>query len=171
MKKILLFCIILGAALPAMSQKVTNESSLLLGYQRYFKDTMSSLGMINVGYTLFSEHESLYRFTRRSRFTASALLNPGKKQYGLQVSGSYSYLLAVGFSANVTREIPFVEKNWALRLSPFVGLDFWFLSFHIGYNLTSYAFPALAEPVLTTKPWNYTLNAYIPLKRNKNMYR
>jgi len=99
------------------------------------------------------------------------LLNPTAHLYGLQVGGSYSYVAAIGFNANVIREFPLKDGSWKLNLNPFVGLDFWFMSFHIGYNLQAELQSPFTPPGPPLGKLNYTFNIYWPLKRNKRMYR
>lgn len=169
MKK-LLVCILFGIlAINGMAQRKPMESSLLVGYQRYFLD--SSMGFLNIGYTGFFEHESLYHFTKRSRFNASALINPFTNTYGLQVGGSYSYVATGGVNMNVLRTVPLSDRLWRVNINPFVGIDIWFLSFHIGYNLQLELQPPLTPEPPPLSKFSYTINAYWPLKRNKQMYR
>lgn len=170
MKKVLLLFVLLTAlAFQSEAQRKPMESSLLVGYQKYFP--VYPLGMFQLGYTGFFEHEGLTHFTRRTRFTANAMFNPMRSMYGLQVGGSYSYLFAAGFNFNLMREFPLVERTWLGNLNPFVGLDFWFFSFHVGYNVQIELNPPLAAPPPSVGRLNFTLNAYIPLRRNKSMYR
>ena len=169
MKKVILFIFLLGTAWQLHAQRKPMESSLLIGYKKYFAD--APLGMVQLGYTGFFEHEGLDHFTRRSRFMANALFNPMRKFYGMQIGASYSYLFAGGFTINVIRQVPLVERTWQANLNPFVGLDFWFCSFHIGYNLQVELHPPLTPPPPAIGRLNYTLNIYWPLKRNKGMYR
>jgi hypothetical protein len=153
------------------AQKPPGEPSLLLGYQRYFRDVLGPVGFANLGYTRFFEHGSLYRFNRYSRFAASALINPVRSLYGLQISGSYSYIITGGVHVNVIRQVPFIVRTWQGNIEPFLGIDIWFLSFHIGYNLQVELHPPLTPPPPAIGRISYTLNAYWPLKRNKSMYR
>ncbi|MBI3141276.1 MAG: hypothetical protein HYZ16_00460 [Bacteroidetes bacterium] len=154
-----------------LAQKPPGEPSLLLGYQRYFRDVLGPVGFANLGYTRFFEHGSLYRFNRYSRFAASALINPVRSLYGLQISGSYSYIITGGVHVNVIRQVPFIVRTWQGNIEPFLGIDIWFLSFHIGYNLQVELHPPLTPPPPAIGRISYTLNAYWPLKRNKSMYR
>lgn len=170
MKKVLLLLLLCaGTVFHSHAQRKPMESSLLIGYQKYFP--VYPLGMFQLGYTGFFEHESLTHFTRRSRFTANTMINPIRNMYGIQVGGSYSYLFAAGFNFNLIREFPLVERTWQGNLNPFVGLDFWFFSFHVGYNIQLELNPPLASPPPPIGRLNFTLNLYIPLKRNKGMYR
>lgn len=185
MHKILLTFIISFFAAECFAQRLPMEPSLIVGYQHFFKGNMeltdtlgnpytvdvAPRGFLNLGYSAFFEKESNYAFTRRVRFNASALLNPFQKQYGLQLGGSYSYVIAGGFNVNVIRQIPLVERTWMINLTPQVGIDIWFMSFMIGYNLQAYLQPFNAPPPPPLSKWTYTLNAYWPLKRNKKMYR
>lgn len=152
-----------------IAQRKPMEPSLLVGYQRYFQD--STMGFLNIGYSGFFEHESLYHFTKRSRFSASALVNPWTNVYGLQVGGSYSYVATGGVNMNIMRQVPLSDRLWRINVNPFVGIDIWFLSFHIGYNLQIELQPPLAPEPPPLGKLNYTVNAYLPLKRNKRMYR
>ena len=183
MKKVLFLLLAFSAAANLYAQRKPMEPSLILGYQRYMKGTSTitdSLGnevainvpftgFLNIGYTGFFEFESNYAFTKQARFNASALLNPVKSQYGLQVGGSYSYVLAGGFKANVIREFPLAERTWMANLTPQVGIDIWFMSFMMGYNMQLELSPFNAPPPLGR--FTYELNIYWPLKRNKIMYR
>ncbi|MBI1183537.1 hypothetical protein GC194_04665 [bacterium] len=172
MKKYLTLVLLYFAlAQVGLAQRKPMESSLLLGYQKYFGNALSNTGFLNLGYTAFFEHESMYHYTRRSRFAASALLNPFSNLYGLQIGGSFSYVIAAGFNANVIRQVPLVERTWQANLNPFVGLDFWFMSFHVGYNFQAELHPPLSPAPPAISRLNYTLNIYWPLKRNKKMYR
>lgn len=168
-KTILLICFFISLVQFSNAQRKPMESGLLIGYQKYFP--VYPLGMFQVGYTGFFEHEGLTHFTRRTRFTANAMFNPMRKLYGLQVGGSYSYLFAAGFNLNVIRQVPLVERTWQANLNPFVGLDFWVFSFHVGYNFQIELNPPLAAPPPPMGRLNFTLNAYFPINRNKRMYR
>lgn len=168
MRKSLLAFLFLLVGLQGFSQRKPMESSLLLGYQRYFIGV--PLGFGNIGYTAFFENESLYRFTTRSRFSSNLLFNPKVSLYGLNVSASYSYVLAGGLNMTMIRQFPIVQ-SWRLMINPFVGLDFWFVSLHVGYNLQVELHPPLSPPPPPIARLNYTLNFYIPIKKNKRMYR
>ena len=170
MMRKLAFTIFLGLLVfHSTAQRKPMESALLIGYQRYFND--SSMGFLNLGYSGFFEHESLYHFTKRSRFNASALINPFTNVYSLQVGGSYSYVATGGVNMNLMRQLPLGDRLWRINVNPFVGIDIWVFSFHIGYNLQiELQYPGAPDPPPLGK-LNYSLNAYWPLKRNKNMYR
>jgi hypothetical protein len=185
MKKVLFLLLAFLAAANIYAQRKPMEPSLILGYQRYFKGTSTITdsfgnevpfpvpyaGFLNIGYSGFFELESNYAFTRRARFNASALINPFRNMYGLQMGGSYSYVLAGGFKANVIRQIPFMERTWMVNLTPQIGLDIWFMSFMMGYNLQLELSPYNAPPPPPLGRITYELNIYWPLKRNKRMYR
>ena len=165
MKKLLLFsCLALLLTSALYGQRKEMESGLLLGYERY------TFGFVNVGYSALFEHESLYRFTRRSRFAASALFNPGRSLYGLQVGGSYSYLFSAGMHLNIIKNIP-LWRSWQVNINPRVGLDFWWASLEVGYNFQVELQPPLTPPAPPLGRFNLTANIYWPLKRNKRMYR
>ncbi|MFY0675396.1 MAG: hypothetical protein JXQ87_18515 [Bacteroidia bacterium] len=185
MKKALFLLLAFSFAANVYAQRKPMEPSLIVGYQRFMKGTsnitdslgnevtinVASAGFFNIGYSGFFELESNYAFTRRARFNASALLNPVRSQYGLQVGGSYSYVLAGGFKANIIREFPLVERTWMVNLTPQIGLDIWFMSFMMGYNLQLELSPFNAPPPPPLGRLTYELNIYWPLKRNKRMYR
>ena len=144
------------------------ESSLLLGYERYFLGVPAGFGRI--GYTAFFESESLYRFTRRARFFASAMVNTKRALYGFEFGGSYSYVVTGGVKMAMVRNLP-LTQTWRFLVNPFIGIDIWFASLHIGYNLQAESKPRLALPPPAVGRLSYSINVYIPLRKNKEMYR
>ncbi|MGB0429066.1 MAG: hypothetical protein ACPGLV_01240, partial [Bacteroidia bacterium] len=181
MKKVLFIAFALAFASQLYAQRKPMEPSLTIGYQRFmtgttrFTDSLGEkqtgvrvdafTGFLNLGYTGFYELESNYRFTHRARFNASALINPFKNMYGLQLGGTYSYVLAGGFKANMIRTLPLSDQLWMVNLTPQVGIDIWFMSFMMGYAFQINNAPP--SPQLSRL--SYELNIYWPLKRNKRM--
>lgn len=167
-KSSLLIGILLLCCLGVSAQRMAREPSLLIGYQRYFPG--EPLGFGELGYSLFFEDENIHRLTRRARFSANALLNPNANLYGLQIGGSYSYVVAAGMNLATVRNFP-ITRSWRLMVNPFVGLDIWFFTFHIGYNLQLELDAPTAPPPPPLGRVNYSLKVYIPLVKNKQMYR
>ena len=163
-KAFLSLCFVLSLVHFTDAQRKEMESGLLIGYERY------TFGFANIGYSAIFEHESLYRFTRRSRFAASTLFNPTRSLYGLQIGGSYSYLFSAGMHINIIKNIP-LWRSWMVNINPRVGLDFWWASLEVGYNFQVELQPPLTPPSPPLGRFNFTANIYWPLKRNKRMYR
>lgn len=172
MKRLLLLTLLIiplqKNAFAQFEMGVPMESALLIGYSHYFMNIPTHF--VNLGYSGFFEHESLSANTRRSRFNANLLLAPWQSLYGIQVGGSYSYVGAIGAQVNMIRVMPFT-RSWRANISPFVGLDFWFASIQLGYNLQIELQPPLTPPPPPIGRLHLNINIYWPINRNKRMYR
>ncbi|MCB0736348.1 MAG: hypothetical protein KDC92_02460 [Bacteroidetes bacterium] len=168
MKRASLLLIFLGIFSISEAQKLPNESSISLGYERFMFGEPK--GFASLGYTALFESESIYRFTHRARFFSNVLLNFNQDLYGIQAGGSYSYFFAGGAKLGMIRTLP-NDTSWRFIVNPFVGVDFWIGSLTIGYNLQAESKPRNAAPLSPLGHWNYQINFYIPIKPNRKIYR